>query len=157
MKNFKLFMSTIMALSLVICLIFSILIPLNNLTYNYNFINLVQSTSLFSFFSCMIITKILFKENRKKTFNFFKNFIKKKEKIVLEKKVPEPDCGCKKKNRNTKRFIGGFKSPPHCKNPLTTNQRIFYFLYNKLLIYCRINKNWEEVNREEKKVIGLLI
>ena len=102
MKNFKLFMSTIMALSLVICLIFSILIPLNNLTYNYNFINLAQSTSLFSFFSCMIITKILFKENRKKTFNFFKNFIKKKEKIVLEKKVPEPDCGCKKKKKNKK-------------------------------------------------------
>ena len=103
MQNLKLTLASTMALSMLICLITSALIPINNLTFNFNIINYIQSISFFILVVSFILSRLLFKETREKTFNFFKSFLNKKEKKVVKKDVPEPSCSkCKKKKKKKK-------------------------------------------------------
>ena len=103
MQNFKFILASTMAMSLFICLMFSALIPINNLTYNFNIINHIQSISFFVFGFSYITSRLAFKQTRKTTFDFSKNFLKKKEKKVIKKDIPDPGCSkCKKKKKSKK-------------------------------------------------------
>tara|TARA_R110000803_G_scaffold201407_1_gene266194 strand:- start:351 stop:662 length:312 start_codon:yes stop_codon:yes gene_type:complete len=103
MQNLKFFLASTMALSMFICLITSALIPINNLTFNISIIGFIQSISFFIFTGSFITSRLVFKETREKTFDFFKNFLKKKEKKVVKKDIPDPGCTkCKKKKKNKK-------------------------------------------------------
>lgn len=94
-QNLKFSLATIMALAMVFCLLFSALIPINNLTIKSDVINQIQSVCFFIFLGSFLTTRLFFKEGREKTVNFFKNL--KKEKKVINKDLPDNDCGCKKK------------------------------------------------------------
>lgn len=95
--KFNIFLASIAALSFFVCLISSALIPINNLTLKVDFIDYTQSASFFIFLTTFLSSKIFYKNGREKTVNFFKNFLKKQKKEILEKDLPEADCGCKKK------------------------------------------------------------
>ena len=95
--NIRIILAGITAFSLFVCLLSSALIPLNNMTLEFDFINHLQSFSFFTFLTFFMVGKVFFKKGREKTINFFKNFLKKQSNTVLEKKLPDADCGCKKK------------------------------------------------------------
>lgn len=102
MQNLKLTLASTMALSMFICLITSALIPINNLTFNFYIINYIQSISFFTLAVSFTLSRLLFKETREKTFNFFKSFLNKKEKKVVKKDIPNPGCTKCKKKKNKK-------------------------------------------------------
>ena len=95
-QNFKIILAGLMAMSLFICLFSSALLPIIGIWTKFEPVEKIQSYSFFIFGLTFIGSRLLFKNTRDNTVNFFKSFLKKKQKIE-KKDLPDADCGCKKK------------------------------------------------------------
>jgi uncharacterized protein YacL len=93
---FKILFVAFLTLGFFIWLFLSTFLPINYFLIKSDFINELHSYTFFITLVGFILNTVTTKVGRENTMHYFKKFMNK-EKVVKEKKLPNPDCGCKKK------------------------------------------------------------
>lgn len=96
--NIKFFLLTILTLASLIWFLCGILVPLNNVTFNWHVIPKIHNYSFFITVLLLILSNIIHKKIREKTLNIVSNFFNKKTK-TKKMKVPKEPCGSCKKSK----------------------------------------------------------
>lgn len=97
--NIKFFLISIFTMSLLIWFLCSILVPLNNVTFNWHVIPTIHNYSFFIGASLAILNHFIYKKTRKKTLDIINNFFNNKVKSKKIKVPKEPCSSCKKKKK----------------------------------------------------------